>query len=93
MTGAGRDVALALGVAAMGLRRGTALDRRSREALADLLLRAAMALAGKPPPARIEADPLALIAVSIETARAAGVPAADVVTTVNDVLERSVRPL
>ncbi|WP_029009375.1 hypothetical protein [Azospirillum halopraeferens] len=92
MTRAVQDLALVLGVDAYRLRRGLALDQASRRALADHLLLAAVALSGRTPPARVDADPAALIAAAVETARAAGVPAPEIVAAVNDALERCVRP-
>ncbi len=81
-------LALALGVAVQRLRQGKALDAASRGQLAELLLRAAMALAGAAPPARIDADPRALFDAAIDTCREAGVAPAELVTWFNDAAGR-----
>ena len=85
-------LALSLGIAAQRLRHGRALDEASRRELTELMMRSAMALNGHRPPARLDADPAALVIVAVEIARDAGMSAPDIVGAVNDALERSARP-
>ncbi len=82
-------LALSLGVSAHRLRQGKALDAASRAELADLLLRAAVALTGISPTDRLDGDPRALLDATLDACRDAGVAQGDLVQWFNDAAERN----
>lgn len=86
-------VTLGLSTAALRLRGGAGLDRAERRQLARLLSTTVAVLTGRPASDAAAADPLDLVKLAIEHARAAGVAAPAVVDTVNDALERTVAPV
>ncbi|QCN98896.1 hypothetical protein D3093_30045 (plasmid) [Azospirillum argentinense] len=84
------NLALALGTAALRMKRGIALDAEARRQLVELLLRGAMALhGGHQLPSRLDADPHAVITVAVEIAREAGLTGMELATAFNDAIERS----
>lgn len=90
MTSTNASLALALGTAALRMKRGVALDAEARRQLMELLLRGAMALhGGHQLPSRLDADPHAVIAVAVEIAREAGLTGMDLAAAFNDAIERS----
>lgn len=92
MSPAALNLALELTTAARMMRGGDELTPAYRRRLSAHLGKATAILTGRPAPAE-QADPLDLVRLAIETARAAGAAPADVVTAVNDTLERTVAPV
>ena len=92
MTPARRALALEVGIYAARLKRGAGLTQAVRGELVELLLRVAVALLGREPPARLDADPAVLVALSVQTAREAGMDALTLQSVFNDAAERSIRP-
>lgn len=90
MTGPVTALALQFGIHARNLRRGVALDAARRAQLVQYLLLGALALSGRPLPARLDADPAGLVEAAVIAAREAGMAPADVVV-VNDALTRANR--
>lgn len=85
------SLALDVANARQRVRAGRGLDANGRKALADVLARTLMALAGRSVPARADTDPVAFIQVAVDLAREAGLAGPDLVAAFNDALERAPR--
>ena len=90
MAPARRALAMEIGVHAQRLKRGVGLTQVMRDELVELLLRVAVALLGRDPPARLSADPAVLVSLSVQAAREAGMDALTLHAVFNDA-ERSPR--